>query len=107
MRLLAACAPEELRIDQPQQRAFQGIDRDHRMQRDAAALRLRADCRRVLHSMHMATTDPAARAPRRRSYNLRHAHRRLAPEARARSEEPTSELQSVMPFLYAVLRQIK
>src|SRR3546814_14281812 len=82
MRLPAACAPEELRIDQPQQRAFQGIDRDHRMQRDAAALRLRADRRRVLHSKHMATTDPAARAPRRRRYNLRHAHRRIAQKAR-------------------------
>src|SRR3546814_14035642 len=30
----------------------------------------------------MATTDPAARAPRRRRYNLRHAHRRIAQKAR-------------------------
>src|SRR3546814_3983683 len=108
------------------------------MQRDAAAPRLRADRRRVLHSKHMATTDPAARAPRRRRYNLRHAHRRIAQKARdphlagavpakpahahtataalnqplkqkdppfckrRRSEEHTSELQSLMRISYAV-----
>src|SRR3546814_2302552 len=92
----------------------------------------------------MATTDPAARAPRRRRYNLRHAHRRIAQKARDphlagavpakpahahtataalnqplkqkdppfckrrspnrpnRSEEHTSELQSLMRISYAV-----
>src|SRR3546814_16307270 len=37
---------------------------------------------RCRHAKHMATTDPAARAPRRRRYNLRHAHRRIAQKAR-------------------------
>lgn len=82
LRGLAAGAHEEARVHQPHKRTVNRIDRDHRMQRDAAAFVLGANRRGVLDRQHMPPGNPPTGPPGRGFDHLLDAHRRIAHKPR-------------------------
>ena len=74
---LATGAHEKTGIDQSQERTFDRIDRDHRMQRNAASFGFGANRRGVLDGQHMAARQRARRCAPLRS---RSSPRRSPPD---------------------------